>query len=40
VAYCHVGSRSGFAVQLLEDAGYGARNYLGSWHEWSRAVPE
>jgi thiosulfate/3-mercaptopyruvate sulfurtransferase len=40
VAYCHVGSRSGFAVQLLEDAGYRARNYLGSWHEWSRAVPE
>ena len=38
VAYCHVGSRSGFAVQLLEGAGYEARNYVGSWHEWSREV--
>lgn len=38
VAYCHVGSRSGFAVQLLEGAGYQARNYVGSWHEWSREV--
>jgi thiosulfate/3-mercaptopyruvate sulfurtransferase len=36
VAYCHVGSRSGFAVQILRGAGYEARNYLGSWHEWSR----
>jgi thiosulfate/3-mercaptopyruvate sulfurtransferase len=39
VAYCHVGSRSGYAVQVLEGAGYRARNYVGSWHEWSRAVP-
>jgi len=39
VAYCHVGSRSGFAVQVLQGAGYRARNYVGSWHEWSRAVP-
>jgi thiosulfate/3-mercaptopyruvate sulfurtransferase len=39
VAYCHVGSRSGFAVQVLQDVGYRARNYPGSWHEWSRAVP-
>ncbi|MCE3286959.1 MAG: thiosulfate sulfurtransferase [Gaiellaceae bacterium] len=38
VAYCHVGSRSRFAVQVLEQAGYRARNYVGSWHEWSRAV--
>lgn len=37
VAYCHSGSRSGFAVQVLRDAGYDARNYAGSWHEWSRA---
>lgn len=40
VAYCHVGSRSGFAVRVLEDAGYRARNYAGSWHEWSRVVSE
>jgi len=36
VAYCHVGNRSGFAVQVLSAAGYNARNYVGSWHEWSR----
>jgi thiosulfate/3-mercaptopyruvate sulfurtransferase len=36
VAYCHSGSRSGFAVQVLRGAGYDARNYAGSWHEWSR----
>jgi thiosulfate/3-mercaptopyruvate sulfurtransferase len=36
VAYCHVGSRSAFAVQVLCGAGYDARNYAGSWHEWSR----
>jgi thiosulfate/3-mercaptopyruvate sulfurtransferase len=35
VAYCHVGSRSAFAVQVLRAAGYDARNYVGSWHEWS-----
>jgi len=40
VAYCHVGSRSGYAVQVLEGAGYHARNYVGSWHEWSREVAE
>jgi thiosulfate/3-mercaptopyruvate sulfurtransferase len=40
VAYCHSGVRSGFAVQVLVGAGYRARNYLGSWHEWSRLVPE
>ena len=40
VAYCHSGVRSGFAVQVLAGAGYRARNYLGSWHEWSRLVPE
>ena len=39
VAYCHVGSRSRFAAEVLEGAGYRARNYVGSWHEWSRAVP-
>jgi thiosulfate/3-mercaptopyruvate sulfurtransferase len=36
VAYCHSGSRSGMAVQVLVAAGYDARNYVGSWHEWSR----
>jgi thiosulfate/3-mercaptopyruvate sulfurtransferase len=36
VVYCHVGSRSGFAAQVLRGAGYDARNYVGSWHEWSR----
>ena len=35
VAYCHSGSRSAFAVQVLRGAGYDARNYIGSWHEWS-----
>lgn len=36
VAYCHSGSRSALAVQLLQAAGYEARNYAGSWAEWSR----
>jgi thiosulfate/3-mercaptopyruvate sulfurtransferase len=36
VAYCHSGSRSALAVQALRAAGYEARNYPGSWHEWSR----
>jgi thiosulfate/3-mercaptopyruvate sulfurtransferase len=36
VAYCHVGQRSAFAAQVLRGAGYEARNYAGSWHEWSR----
>ncbi len=36
VAYCHSGSRSAIAVQLLRAAGYEARNYAGSWHDWSR----
>ena len=36
VAYCHSGSRSALAVIALRAAGYDARNYLGSWHEWSR----
>ena len=30
------GSRSAMAVQVLAAAGYEARNYVGSWHEWSR----
>ena len=40
VAYCHSGSRSDFATQVLRGAGYDARNYVGSWHEWSRAVTD
>ncbi len=35
VAYCHSGSRSATAVVVLRAAGYDARNYVGSWHEWS-----
>ncbi len=35
VAYCHSGIRSATAVQVLRLAGYDARNYPGSWHEWS-----
>ena len=38
VAYCHSGSRSAFAAHVLREAGYEARNYVGSWHEWSRDV--
>ena len=36
VAYCHSGGRSAVAVQILTSVGYRARNYEGSWHEWSR----
>ena len=36
VAYCHSGSRSAIAAQALRSLGYDARNYVGSWHEWSR----
>ena len=36
VAYCHGGSRSAIATQMLRALGYEARNYVGSWHEWSR----
>ena len=36
VAYCHSGSRSALAALALRSAGYDARNYPGSWHEWSR----
>ena len=35
VVYCHSGSRSAIAAQILRALGYDARNYLGSWHEWS-----
>jgi thiosulfate/3-mercaptopyruvate sulfurtransferase len=36
VAYSHSGSRSAIAAQVLRSLGYDARNYVGSWHEWSR----
>ena len=36
VVYCHSGSRSARAAAALREAGYNARNYGGSWHEWSR----
>ena len=36
VAYCHSGSRSAIAAQILRALGFDARNYVGSWHEWSR----
>jgi thiosulfate/3-mercaptopyruvate sulfurtransferase len=36
VAYCHSGGRSAMAVQILRSAGYDARNYAGSWHDWAR----
>ena len=36
VTYCHSGSRSARATLALRAAGYRARNYAGSWHEWSR----
>jgi len=36
IAYCHSGSRSARATLALRAAGYSARNYPGSWHEWSR----
>jgi len=37
VVYCHSGARSQNATQLLRSLGYNARNYVGSWHEWSRS---
>lgn len=35
VVYCHSGSRSRLAARILGAAGYRARNYVGSWHEWA-----
>jgi thiosulfate/3-mercaptopyruvate sulfurtransferase len=40
VCYCHSGQRSAMAVAALEAAGYEARNYEGSWHEWCRRAPD
>ena len=36
VVYCHSGGRSATAAELLVSLGFAARNYAGSWHEWSR----
>jgi thiosulfate/3-mercaptopyruvate sulfurtransferase len=36
VAYCHSGSRSQLAAEILTSLGYRVSNYRGSWHEWSR----
>jgi thiosulfate/3-mercaptopyruvate sulfurtransferase len=36
IVYCHSGGRSAVAAQMLRGLGYDARNYPGSWHEWSR----
>jgi thiosulfate/3-mercaptopyruvate sulfurtransferase len=36
VTYCHSGSRSELAAEILAAHGYRASNYRGSWHEWSR----
>jgi thiosulfate/3-mercaptopyruvate sulfurtransferase len=36
VAYCHSGSRSALAAQVLRQLGFEGRNYRGSWHEWSQ----
>lgn len=35
IAYCHSGGRSAIAAQVLAAAGYEARNYVGSWHDWA-----
>ena len=40
VVYCHSGGRSARAAAVLREAGYNARNYEGSWHEWSRRTEQ
>lgn len=40
VCYCHSGQRSAMAAEMLRAAGYHARNYAGSWHEWSRRAAD
>jgi thiosulfate/3-mercaptopyruvate sulfurtransferase len=40
VVYCHGGGRSARAAAALRAVGYDARNYSGSWHEWSRLAEE
>ena len=36
VTYCHSGSRSELAAEILASIGYSVANFRGSWHEWSR----
>jgi thiosulfate/3-mercaptopyruvate sulfurtransferase len=36
IVYCHSGGRSALAAERLTLAGIRVRNYVGSWHEWSR----
>lgn len=37
IVYCHTGQRSAVAALALRAAGFtNVRNYLGSWHEWSK----
>ena len=37
IVYCHTGQRSAVAGLALRAAGFtNVRNYLGSWHEWSK----
>jgi thiosulfate/3-mercaptopyruvate sulfurtransferase len=40
VVYCHSGGRSARAAAVLQVAGYAARNYGGSWHEWAHRAEE
>ena len=40
VVYCHSGGRSSGAAAMLREAGYNARNYAGSWHEWSHRAEQ
>jgi thiosulfate/3-mercaptopyruvate sulfurtransferase len=40
VVYCHSGGRSARAAAALQAAGYNARNYAGSWHQWSHLAEE
>ncbi|MEO5632567.1 rhodanese-like domain-containing protein [Gaiella sp.] len=35
IVYCHSGGRSALAAEVLAASGFEARNYVGSWHEWS-----
>ena len=37
VFYCQVGRRSDMATRLAQQLGIPARNYAGSWQEWSQA---
>jgi thiosulfate/3-mercaptopyruvate sulfurtransferase len=37
IVYCHRGARAANAYLALKELGYPrVRNFIGSWHEWSR----